>query len=134
MSTAGALISPRQSGWRSNRLRANGERQDPTWKSSNRRSTSRRRLSNGRHSTGRSVPFPSFLTDILVAASAIGFLLTLLMMAFQLDNHQFRRVRGSFFDLNQESHITFCGSLPLVLTMRGSGGSDARKAGHAGTS
>src|SRR6516165_7947497 len=59
----------------SNTLRPNGERQEPSWKSSNRRSTSRRRLSNGRHSAGRSA-FSSFPTGSFVAVSAMSLLLT----------------------------------------------------------
>src|SRR6516164_2369986 len=61
----------------SNTLRPNGERQEPSWKSSNRRSTSRRKLSNGRHSAGRSVPLSSFPTGSFVAVSAMSLLLTL---------------------------------------------------------
>jgi mono/diheme cytochrome c family protein len=56
----------------------------------------------------------SFLTGILVAASAMGFLLTLLMTEISVKCCYFRYVRSVFFDLDQESSTIFCGSLLLV--------------------
>src|ERR1700730_13266355 len=75
MSTAGALpqvTSPRQNGSESNTPRADGERHEPTPKSSNSLSSSRRKLSSGRHSAGRLFSFSSAFPGNLVVSSAMA--------------------------------------------------------------
>jgi hypothetical protein len=68
---------------------------------------------------GRTIGPLLFLTGILVAVSVIS-----LSPRFAhggkdpSDNRQLRQVRGRFFDLNQESHTMFCGSLSLVSVTR----------------
>src|ERR1700738_2776154 len=75
MSTAGAspeVPSQRQNGWTSNTPRADGERHEPTPKSSNSLSSSRRKLSSGRQSAGRLFSFSSAFPGNLVVSSAMA--------------------------------------------------------------